>query len=80
LCNLICAYRCMLSAKDIRTFPTIAVIIPINEDHRCSCESPVDTTSWGIDGTVASAHAGAFEGVVIAVPRGEVGRYIAVAP
>jgi hypothetical protein len=29
LSSRICAYRCMFNAKDIRTFPTIAVMMPI---------------------------------------------------
>lgn len=35
-CNLMCAYRCMFRAKDIKMLPTIAVTMPMKELHLCS--------------------------------------------
>ncbi len=41
----------MFSAKDIRILPTMAVVIPISEDHLWSCESPPSRkcASWIMD-------------------------------
>jgi hypothetical protein len=71
----------MLSANDIKIFPAIAVIIPINDDQRCSCESPFESVMKysKTDKAVARDRgAGVKKGDIVA-SKVEVDKYITAA-
>jgi hypothetical protein len=68
----------MLSANDMRMFPTIAVTIPINDDQRCSLESPFseDMKLSIIENAAARVNTGALE-VAVAASTVGVDKYMA---
>ncbi len=59
----------MLRANDIKMLPVIAVMIPINDDHRCSSDLPSLTKCKESKSaiTIIGLNAAAGETVVIAL-------------
>jgi hypothetical protein len=55
----------------------IAVTMPINEDHRWSCESPSEKTYGKTDGTDTWFNSRVPDGVVFAASSAAVSRYMA---
>jgi hypothetical protein len=69
----------MLSANDMRMFPTIAVMIPIKDDQRWSWESPLeaDIIFSSVDKGAGRYNGGAVNREGVAVSKVEVDKYIA---
>jgi hypothetical protein len=69
----------MLSANDMRMFPTMAVTIPIKDDQRWSWESPfeADTIFSNVDKAATRYNGGAVKRGGVAASKVEVEKYIA---